>query len=77
MAQITVRNVDEQVLERLKKRAARNGRSLESEARRILTNAAKPSLGESREIVQRFRKERYGDRVLSDSAELIREDRDR
>lgn len=76
MSQITIRNVDEYVLERLKDQAARNGRSLEAEVRRILASAAKPSLSEAREIVQRFRRERYGDRVLSDSSEIIREDRD-
>ncbi|MBD3758943.1 MAG: Arc family DNA-binding protein [Microbacterium hominis] len=36
MATITVRNLDEDVRRRLQQRAARNGRSMESEARAIL-----------------------------------------
>jgi antitoxin FitA len=43
MAQILIRNVDEQVKARIKRRAKRNGRSMEAEAREILKNA---SLGE-------------------------------
>lgn len=41
MAQFTVRNIEEDVKARLKKRAARNGASLEEEVRAILRNAVK------------------------------------
>jgi plasmid stability protein len=41
MAQFIVRNLEEDVKTRLKKRAARNGRSMEEEARHILRNAVK------------------------------------
>lgn len=37
MATITIRNLDEQLKRRLQLRAARHGRSMESEARAILT----------------------------------------
>jgi plasmid stability protein len=40
MAQLTVRKLDEVARERLKARAARNGRSLEAEARAILEQVA-------------------------------------
>lgn len=39
MATITVRNLDVEVQRRLKRRAARNERSMEAEARAILTAA--------------------------------------
>jgi plasmid stability protein len=40
MAQLLVRNLDTAVKEALRKRAARNGRSMEEEARDILRRAA-------------------------------------
>jgi len=40
MAQLTVREIDDDTRERLKARAVRNGRSLEAEARAILEEAA-------------------------------------
>ena len=40
MAQLLVRNLDDSVKERLRKRAKSHGRSLEEEAREILSNAA-------------------------------------
>lgn len=39
MANLTIRNVDAAVKERLRLRAARHGRSMEAEARRILGEA--------------------------------------
>ena len=41
MAQIVVRDIEEEVKTRLKRRAERNGRSMEEEARHILRNALK------------------------------------
>jgi plasmid stability protein len=55
---LTIRNVDMAVEEQLRMRAARNGRSMESELRHILTNAVasernrEPNLAES--IRRRF-----------------------
>ena len=43
MAAITVRNLDDDVKERLKARARRNGRSLEAEARVLLRDAVAES----------------------------------
>jgi len=41
MAQLIVRNLDEDVKEKLKKRARRHGRSAEEEVREILRNVVK------------------------------------
>jgi plasmid stability protein len=43
VAQLLVRNVDDDVAARLKARARRNGRSMEDEVRHILRDAAKSS----------------------------------
>ena len=75
MATITVRNLEYETVARLKRQAETNGRSLEAEVRILLTHAAKPTLDESRLRLEQSLKERYGDRVLSDSSPLLREDR--
>ena len=41
MANITIRNLDDEVKTRLRMRAAENGRSMEEEARRILREAVR------------------------------------
>lgn len=46
MAQLIVRNLDEAVKEKLKEKAARHGRSLESEVREVLAEAASDATGE-------------------------------
>ena len=42
MASITIRNLDDEVKKRLRRQAAEHGRSLEAEARAILTRSAEP-----------------------------------
>ena len=42
MAAISIRDLDDQVRDRLRIRAAANGRSMEAEARAILTEAVRP-----------------------------------
>ena len=42
MAQLIVRNLDEDVKRRLRERARRHGRSAEAEVREILRNAVRP-----------------------------------
>ena len=57
MANITIRNLDDDVKTRLRMRAAQNGRSMEEEARRILREAVrrKPSVQNlARSIRARF-----------------------
>lgn len=61
MAQFVVRNIDSTVKERLRRRAQRNGRSLEEEVRDILRQATRreeqvPSRGLGTQIAARFAK---------------------
>lgn len=42
MASITIRELDKDVKERLRRRAAAHGRSMEAEARAILSEAVRP-----------------------------------
>ena len=60
MAQFVVRNLEEGVKARLKRRAERRGRSMEEEVRQILRNAAKeesrPVGALGSRIAARFRK---------------------
>jgi plasmid stability protein len=49
MAQIVVRNIEDSVKTRLKRRAARNGRSMEEEVRAILREAVKRGQGRREE----------------------------
>ncbi len=79
MAQILVRGLDEGVVERLKKRAKEDGRSLESELRFILEQAAlepKVDMETARNICAEFRRKFKG-RKFPDTVKLIREDRNR
>jgi plasmid stability protein len=58
MAQIIVRDLEEDVKQRLKRRAQRHGRSMEDEIRHILRDAAKqparPAAGLGTRIVELF-----------------------
>ena len=76
MANALVRDLDDQVYERLKAPAVGNNRSLEAELREILVAASKQvSMAEARARAAEIR-QRLSGRTHSDSAELIREDRD-
>ncbi len=76
MANALVRDLDDQVYERLKARAVGNNRSLEAELREILVAASKQvSMAEARARAAEIR-QRLSGRTHSDSAELIREDRE-
>jgi plasmid stability protein len=79
MSQILVRNLAPEVVERLKQRAERNRRSLEAEVRSILEEISAREQQERR--IDEFL--RIADAIrsqagpqLSDSTDLIREDRD-
>lgn len=79
MAQILVRDMDEQVVERLKMRARKGGRSLQSEVKRILEQSAleaKVDAKTARKISEEFHRKFRG-RKFPDTAGLIREDRER
>jgi plasmid stability protein len=75
MAQVLVRNLPDDVVARLKARAARARHSLEQELRCILIDAARPGRDEVLADMDRIRA--MTPRVpQTDSTELIREDRD-
>lgn len=76
MARILIRDLDEDMVKRLKDRARRHGRSLEGEARLILTRAAGLAFDDACRLAQQWH-ERLAGRDLPDSVELIREDRRR
>jgi plasmid stability protein len=77
MTEVRIRNVDDWVVELHRNRAKLEGRSLESELRQILTESA---LAKKKQLAEEMRaqlaelREKYG--TFSDSALLIREDRD-
>jgi plasmid stability protein len=81
MSEVLVRNLDEAVVEQLKARARRGGRSLQAELKLILEQAARPapslpSREEYRALADRVRTA-LGDRPQADSAALLAEDRAR
>jgi plasmid stability protein len=76
MAQILIRDLDDETVKRLKDRAKRHGRSLQGEARLILTRAGGISFGDARKLARQWHK-RLAGRKLPSSVDLIREDRER
>ena len=76
MGSILVRGLDQRTIERLKERARLNGRSLQQEVKALLERAAETvTMPKARRVSERWR-HRLGGRWFSDSAPLIREDRD-
>jgi len=77
MAQVLVRQLNDKVVERLKKRAKEHGRSLQSEVKTILEEAVPDYDGAWKRIAKFQKTLKQSGRKFSDSATLIREDRDR
>ena len=79
MGTVHVRRLDDEVVRRLKRRAAENNRSLESEARHILEQAAQNDMAEKvrafRALIKSLRKQ-TNNLPQTPSHILIREDRD-
>jgi plasmid stability protein len=76
MPNVLVRDVDETILTKLKDQAQRNGRSLQSEVLAILTNFVSSNTLSDEETATRIKDALRG-RMFSDSAALLREDRER
>ena len=74
MGQLTVRKVDEELIRRLKIRAAKHGRSAEAEVRAILEEALRAEGEDFWAIADRLRAETP--QPQSDSGDLVREMRD-
>ena len=75
MANILIRDLDDDVLAQLKTAARAHGRSLQAEIREVLRAAGLRRLAETRRISTRWLK-RLSGRPHSDSATLLRGDRD-
>ncbi len=75
MSQVLVRDLDPELVERLKRRASTRGRSLQAELKFILEQAAR-SAGDVATLAARIRRKLSG-RDHSDSAELVARDRER
>jgi hypothetical protein len=76
MGSILVRGLNQKTIERLKEHARLNGRSLRQEVTALLERAAEIlTMREARRLSDRW-SHRLGERRFSDSAHLIREDRD-
>ena len=75
MASLLVRNLDDDVLKQLKAAAKAHGRSLQAEIHEVLRNAGARRLAETRRLSAQWLKRLHGS-TQSDSAGLIREDRD-
>jgi plasmid stability protein len=78
MADVLIRDVPDAVLDRLKEKAERRGRSLEEEVRELLVQATPPEPNRKgfHELAAEMRA-RYAGRPQTDTLELLREDRDR
>jgi plasmid stability protein len=76
MAQLLVRDLDPAVVARLKDKARQNQRSLQGELKAILEEAAaRATRDEALAMIDKWQR-KWGDRVFSDSTQMIREDRD-
>lgn len=78
MATLTIRNLDDAVVDRLKKRAKAHHRSLEAEVRDLLEEIAEPgrhlSFRDLADLVSAMTPKNV---PQTDSTDLVREDRDR
>jgi plasmid stability protein len=74
MANLLVRNLDDDVLKQLKAAAKAHGRSLQAEIHEVLRNASARRLAETRRLSALWLKRLRGS-MQADSAALIRKDR--
>ena len=76
MAEVLVRDLEPETIERLKLRARQHGRSLQGEVKAILEAAAPLSMSEARELAEYWQR-RLAGQIEGDSSDLLREDRER
>lgn len=76
MTEILVRDLDPEIVTRLKTRARLHGRSLQKEIKMILEESAPADFRETIALTQAWQK-KLGKRTFSDSTDQIREDRNR
>jgi plasmid stability protein len=71
-----IRDVDEDVMRRLKERAQRHGRSLQQEVHEVLANAARPTADEIKRVFEEFDAKHERIPADVDITEIVREERD-
>ena len=76
MANVLIRDLDDDVLKQLKAAAKAHGRSLQAEIHDVLQKASNRNLAETRRLSTHWLK-RLQTSSQSDSAHLVREDRDK
>jgi antitoxin FitA len=76
MANVLIRDLDPALVEVFRAEARRNGRSLQAELKLVLEDAARRRQSAFWGVAERLRGA-YAAGQRSDSAELVREDRDR
>jgi plasmid stability protein len=75
MADVTIRDVDDEALRRLQERAGREGRTVEDVLRQLVAEAGRPSRADLLREMDEIRS-RQPVRILDDSTDLIRRERD-
>ncbi|MDI6722524.1 MAG: hypothetical protein QMD97_03125 [Candidatus Aenigmarchaeota archaeon] len=76
MSQLLIRNLEDETIELLKNQAKLHNRSLQGEVKQILEENVKMSIKDARIKARKIRAS-FGKKMFSDSANLIREDRNR
>ncbi len=76
MAQLLIRDLDVDLIKRLKQQAKQHRRSLQGELKFIVENATKMSMEEAYHCSEMWHK-RLSSRKFSDSTKLLRKDRER
>jgi plasmid stability protein len=76
MSQVLIRDLRPEIVTRLKARAKKHGRSLQTELKEILERASRQGAVEARALADRIRRQLAG-RKHSDSVGLLAEDRAR
>ena len=76
MPNILIRDVSRKTVDRLKEKARQHNRSLQGEVKRIIEESAQMTMQDAAERARKIR-ESFRGRTFSDSAEMIREDRNR
>ena len=77
MANLTIRNLDDEVVAKLKAQAKAHHRSLEAELREILTGTARAPVSQNRRAIAERIAAMTPDVPQTDSVDLLREDRRR
>jgi plasmid stability protein len=76
MAEILVRDLDPEIVARLKARARLHGRSLQKEIKLILEESTPVDIRQAAKLMKLWQ-ERLAGRSFADSAEPLRQDRER